>query len=77
MALTGRIHWIEGVIVAFGTLLANVCTSVAADIPPLPAKAFVAPDLRCKPGRSPLRPTFGCHRSTDRQRLKAARRTSM
>jgi hypothetical protein len=43
MALTATINWIGGVIVAFGTLLTSIGTSVAADIPPLAPKAIVAP----------------------------------
>jgi hypothetical protein len=43
MALTAKINWIEGVIVTVATLLASIGTSVAADIPPLPAKALVVP----------------------------------
>jgi hypothetical protein len=43
MALTATINWIGGVIVAFGTLLTSIGTSVAADIPPLAPKAIIAP----------------------------------
>jgi hypothetical protein len=43
MALTGKINWIEGVVVTLGALLTSMGSSVAADIPPLPAKSIVTP----------------------------------
>jgi hypothetical protein len=43
MALTGKINWIKGLIVTLGALLTGIGSSVAADIPALPAKSIVTP----------------------------------